>query len=94
MDAAFRAGHELLLWDGWAAMSPPGGPTPAQAEVTDRLAALIIAADDGDVRAEDTVIDLLRNDTELAPPRVVTTISPWGDPPRRTDLHRRLVLDR
>lgn len=86
IDAAFRAGHELLLWDGWDAFSPPGEVTDAAARLADELAELIIAADAGDVDAERRLVQRATSDPEVAPPTVVQTISPWGDPPTNTDL--------
>lgn len=88
LDAAFRAGHEVLLWDGWRPMADPSGPSEQQAALVDQLAALIVDADAGDLDAEREVIARMTDDPALRPPDVVTTICPWGDPPRRSDLRR------
>lgn len=87
-DAAFRAGIELLLWDGWPAMSGPGEPSADEVRSADEVAALIIAADAGDRAAEDLLIDRVRNDPKTGPGTTVTTNSPYGDPPITTDLVR------
>ncbi|MBO0810962.1 MAG: transglutaminase domain-containing protein [Microlunatus sp.] len=86
IDAAFRAGSELLLWDGWGAMSSPEGLTDDQARIADELSALIVAADAGDSEAEQQLIDKVRTDPDLGPGTTVMTVSPYGDPPTRTDL--------
>ncbi|HEY9293868.1 MAG TPA: transglutaminase-like domain-containing protein [Microlunatus sp.] len=88
IDAAFRAGSELLLWDGWGAMSDPDGPTEREVEIADQLSELIMAADAGDVAAEQRLISRMQADPTVAPPESVLTISPWGDPPQQTDLTR------
>ncbi|SDS26981.1 transglutaminase-like domain-containing protein [Microlunatus soli] len=88
LDAAFRAGHELLLWDAWDPMTDPSGPTEEQAGSVDRLASLIVAADAGDLDAERELIASMTDDPQLRPPDVVNTICPWGDPPVRSELRR------
>jgi hypothetical protein len=85
-DAAFRAGLELLLWDGWAAQSSPDGVTDAEGKLADELSELIIAADAGDNDAERQLIERVRTDPKVGPPTVVNTLSPYGDPPTTTDL--------
>lgn len=85
-DAAFRAGTELLLWDGWAALSGPDGVTEEEARTADELAELIIAADAGDADAERRLIDRVRTDPGVGPGSTVRTNSPYGDPPITTDL--------
>ena len=94
IDAAFRAGAELLLWDVWDAMSSPDGPTERAVAVADQLAELIMKADAGDVAAERKLITRMQSDPTVAPPDTVTTVSPWGDPPRPTDLTRSAVVGR
>lgn len=88
-DAVFRAGHELLLWDGWPALSGPDGPSADEATLADELAELIIAADAGDTEAEGRLLDRVRTDAVVRPPDVVQTLSPYGDPPVMTDLRTR-----
>jgi hypothetical protein len=85
-DAAFRAGIELLLWDGWEALSSPDGVTDEEASTADEIAELIIAADNGDAGAERRLIDRVRTDARIGPGTAVQTNSPYGDPPVTTDL--------
>ncbi|QGN33521.1 transglutaminase-like domain-containing protein [Microlunatus sp. Gsoil 973] len=85
-DAAFRAGIELLLWDGWAPLSSPEGLTADEAAAADELSELIIAADSGDADAERRLIDRVRTDPRVGPGTTVQTNSPYGDPPTTTDL--------
>ncbi|SDS46067.1 transglutaminase-like domain-containing protein [Microlunatus soli] len=88
-DAAFRAGHELLVWDTWPGMSSPDGVTTAEARLADELSALIVAADSGDADAERQLIERMRSDPTVGPGTSVRTMSPRGDPARTTDLTRR-----
>lgn len=86
---------ELLLWDLWGVLElqrPEPGKPMAQIEpflgLTDQLARLIIAADDGDSGAWERLTELWRTDERVRPERVVLTASPtgrFGD----TDLHDR-----
>ncbi|GAB3923030.1 hypothetical protein GCM10011575_00320 [Microlunatus endophyticus] len=85
-DAAFRAGIELLLWDGWAPLSSPDGVTDEEAGTADELAEMIIAADNGDAEAERRLIERVRTDPLVGPGTAVRTNSPYGDPPITTDL--------
>jgi hypothetical protein len=86
IDAAFRSGHELLLWDIWAPMSTPDGPTPDQAALVDEVAALVVAADDGDTAAEAELIERMRHDPQLAPGTMIQTVDPRSGSVRPTDL--------
>ena len=90
-DAAFRAGIELLLWDGWAALSSPDGPTTEEAAAADDLSEMIIAADAGDADAEQQLIHRVRTDPTVGPGSTVHTNSPFGDPPVTTDLTAALL---
>jgi len=87
-DAAFRAGIELLLWDGWAPLSGPDGPTEEEIRLADEFSEMIIAADAGDVDAENRLIDRMRTDRKVGPGATVRTNSPYGDPTVITDLTR------
>ena len=51
LEVAHRYGDELLLWDGWGAMTGPGPAEPADLELADDVAALLVAADEGDEAA-------------------------------------------
>lgn len=79
-EVAHRYGDEMLLWDGWA-----GTDDPSDAEV-DELARLLVRADAGDALAEQDLWDRYHQDSRLRPQGEVTTYSPYGLAPRRTDL--------
>ena len=52
-EIAHRFGDELLLWDGWGRITGPGTEvTEEDAVWLDGVAALLVAADDGDLDAE------------------------------------------
>lgn len=83
-EVAHRYGDELLLWDGWNATEM----TPDNATV-DELAELLVGADDGDGDAEADLWARYTDDDRLRPRRQVITYSPYGLPPRVTDLQSR-----
>ncbi|TCC21928.1 transglutaminase-like domain-containing protein [Kribbella speibonae] len=56
-------GDELLLWDNWGAMSDT--LDGADLELTDRIAELMVASDNGDEAAAKEVNELYRTDPEL-----------------------------
>lgn len=87
-DAVFRAGYEFLIWDGWDALAGPDGPSEALSRLTDELAALVIAADNGDPAAEQALLERVRTDPAVTPPDVVETMRPWGGPTEQTDLSK------
>jgi Transglutaminase-like superfamily len=77
-ELAHRQGEELLLWDAW------GDGTRATVEGTDvelidEVAALLLAADDGDAAAEAQLTHRYRTDPKLHPDGTVLCISPRGD---------------
>jgi hypothetical protein len=86
LDAAFRAGAEVLLWDGWAAMSSPDGLTDEETAVADQIAELIVAADAGDRDAEQRLLSRVTDPDGIGPGDRVTMMSPYGDPPVQVDL--------
>lgn len=75
LEAAHRFGDELLLWDNWGTMGGPGSESQ-DAELIDEVAALLVAADVGDLNAERRLLELYRNDERLRP----------GDTVQRVDL--------
>lgn len=89
-DAAFRAQAEPLLWDTWGAMSEADGPTDEQIALADRVAAMTVAADGGDVAKEAQLIKMLERDPRVALPSVVLTRTP-GRPAHETNLRRPLI---
>lgn len=80
MEVLHRYGHEALLWDevGTGITDPE----------TDEIAGLLLAADAGDLAAEDQLEQRFRADPALRPGRTVTQLSPYGDPPITIDLTR------
>jgi hypothetical protein len=73
-----RYGNELLLWDGI-------GEGIEDAE-TDELARLLLAADAGDVKAEERLEQRFRTDPLLRPSDTVIQFSPYGEPSVTVDL--------
>ena len=80
-EVAHRYGDELLLWDGWGATEQ--APEPA---VIDEVAELLVRADAGDEAAEADLWSRYQEDERLHPGSQVITYSPYGLPPRTTDL--------
>lgn len=81
-EVAHRFGDELLLWDGWGRMGFPGTPVSDEdAAWLDGVAALLIAADDGDLEAEQRLLSRYRSDPGLHPGPTILQASPYGDPP-------------
>ncbi|TCC26596.1 transglutaminase-like domain-containing protein [Kribbella speibonae] len=80
MEVLHRYGHEALLWDEVGT-----GITDPDA---DEIASLLLAADAGDLAAEDQLEQRFRADPALRPGRTVTQLSPYGDPPITIDLTR------
>lgn len=82
VEVAHRFGDELLLWDTWGRMAPPGTPVTADdARWLDEVAALLIAADDGDLDAEQRLLERYRSDDGLHPGDTVEHDSPLGERP-------------
>ncbi len=84
---AHRYGDELLLWDGWGATVDS-----ADEELIDAVAALLVQADAGDVRAEDELAAWYARDDRLHPGDTVTQYSPYGEEPRLVDLRAHRVV--
>nr|WP_238344810.1 transglutaminase domain-containing protein [Actinopolymorpha cephalotaxi] len=86
MQLAHRYADELLLWDGWGAMTLPGGPDDATLNLIDDIADQLIAVESAVPPADASSMDaLLRkrydDDNRLHPGTSVTQYSPYGDPP-------------
>jgi hypothetical protein len=83
MQLAHRYADELLLWDGWGAMTLPGGPDDATLDLVDSVADQLIEVEsaaspaDADARLRKRYDD----DQRLHPGMSVTQYSPYGDPP-------------
>jgi hypothetical protein len=80
-EVAHRYGDEMLLWDGWGATEE--NPDPS---LIDEVAQLLVHADAGDHTAEADLWARYHEDNRLHPGNQVTTYSPYGLPPRSTDL--------
>ena len=89
-EVAHRFGDELLLWDSWGRIGPPGkSVSPEDAAWMDGVAGLLLAADQGDTAAEQALLEQYRSDAGLHPGPTVTQESPYGDPPVTVPLDRR-----
>jgi hypothetical protein len=89
-EVAHRFGDELLLWDGWGAIGEPDQPVAeSEAAWLDRIAELLLAADRGDLDAEQALLEQYRNDDGLHPGPVILQASPYGEPTVEVRLDRR-----
>ncbi|MEL6985749.1 MAG: transglutaminase domain-containing protein [Actinomycetota bacterium] len=89
-EVAHRFGDELLLWDGWGRIGEPGSPVSAEdAEWLDPVAELLLAADGGDIEAEQRLLAHYRADDGLHPGPMIQQASPYGDPPIMVELPAR-----
>ncbi|GAA1543067.1 transglutaminase-like domain-containing protein [Kribbella lupini] len=86
LQAAHLNGDELLLWDGWGAMADD---LEMDLTPTDELAALLVAADNGDEAAATKLHDWYTADPDLRPGQKIMVHSPTGTPPYRVDLATR-----
>jgi hypothetical protein len=88
-EVAHRFGDELLLWDGWGRIAPPGAALSEAAQVwMDDVAALLLAADAGDADAEQRLLARYRADDGLRPGDAVMQASPYGGEPVLVTLAR------
>lgn len=80
VEVAHRFGDELLLWDGWGRMPPPGTPVGEdEATWLDEVAAQLVAADAGELDTERRLLERYRADPGLHPGPVVMQASPHDD---------------
>ena len=87
-EIAHRYGDEMLLWDIWGMMPPPGASLGGDdLALLDEVAAQLVAADAGDMEAEAALFDRYLGDDRLHSGPTVLRISPSGDGPVRVDLH-------
>ncbi|MFI5491255.1 transglutaminase domain-containing protein [Actinoplanes sp. NPDC051859] len=86
-EAAHRYGDELLLWDMYGTMSMD---LDGDLSLIDEVAALLIAADDGDEAADRKLEQWYAADDRLHPGRTVQSHSPRG-PVSTVDLTLRLL---
>jgi hypothetical protein len=88
-EVAHRFGDELLLWDSWGRMDAPEVPVdPGDAVWLDAIADLLLAADRGDIDAEQNLLWRYQSDEGLRPGSRVLQASPYGDPPIQASLTR------
>ncbi len=88
-EVAHRFGDELLLWDAWGRMAEPDSPvSDDDARWLDGVAELLLAADGGDLDAEQRLLDRYRSDPGLHPGPIIMQASPFGDPPVSASLSR------
>lgn len=88
-EVAHRFGDELLLWDTWGRIGEPGSAVSDEdARWMDDVAALLLAADDGDLDAERRLGARYRADAGLRPGRTVLQASPFGADPVNVTLQR------
>lgn len=81
-ELAHRYGDELLLWDGWGAIPPPGeSPEEGLLVMLDEVAAQLVAADAGDMTVEGALYERYRRDSRLHPGAAVLQFSPVGIEP-------------
>ncbi|GAA1573889.1 transglutaminase-like domain-containing protein [Kribbella sancticallisti] len=90
LQLAHLMGDELLLWDGWGAMADN---LEMDLTPTDEIAALLIAADNGDESATAKLRDRYREDPDLHPGNRILVHSPTGTPPAWFDLTTRQPVD-
>lgn len=73
LEVAHRFGDELLLWDRWGTMTAPGD-ADQDATLIDEVAQLLVAADAGDLAAEERLLELYRRDARLHPGDMVLRV--------------------
>jgi Transglutaminase-like superfamily len=79
LELAHRQRDELLLWDGWGAMRDDlDGDPDGDLGLVDEVAALLLAADDGDDAAERELADRYAKDDRLRPGDRIISRSPTG----------------
>lgn len=88
-EVAHRFGDEMLLWDAWGRIGEPGSPVSDEdARWLDGVAALLLAADAGDLEAESRLLAKYGADEGLHPGTTVLQASPFGGDPIPVALQR------
>lgn len=86
-ELAHRYGDELLLWDGWGAIPPPGeSHGEGLLVLLDEVAEQLVAADGGDQGAERALYERYLDDPRLHPGAAVLQFSPVGTEPVLVEL--------
>ncbi|WP_433160340.1 transglutaminase-like domain-containing protein [Kribbella sp. CA-247076] len=83
---AHLQGDELLLWDNWGPMSPT--LDGADVNLTDEIATLLVASDNGDETATKELADRYESNPDLRPTGRSYITSPTGAPHTWIDLIR------
>lgn len=86
-ELAHRQRDELLLWDIWGCMDQQLDDEAVA--VGDEIAALLLAADDGDAAAEEELSDRYARDDRVRPGGTVGCFAPTGEGFVRIDLSTR-----
>jgi hypothetical protein len=86
LQLAHLQGDELLLWDNWGTMS--GTLDGADVDLTDQVAHLMVAADNGDETAAKTAADLYHSNPDLEFTGRAFVTSPAQTEPAWLDLVR------
>lgn len=86
LQLAHLNGDELLLWDNWGPMS--GSLDGVDLDLTDRIAALMVASDNGDDAAAKEITDRYRTDSALTFTGRSFVTSPAGTEHRWVELQR------
>ncbi|MET7865332.1 transglutaminase domain-containing protein [Micromonospora taraxaci] len=86
IELAHRQKDELLLWDRFGAMTED--LSTADLTLVDEIAALLLAADDGDEAAEKALTDRYAGDARLRPGPRVHSMSPVSGSVSVVDLRR------
>ncbi|WP_433311329.1 transglutaminase domain-containing protein [Micromonospora sp. CA-269861] len=86
LELAHRQKDELLLWDSLDAMTDD--VATADLTLVDEIAALLLAADDGDEAAEKVLADRYASDARLRPGSRVESVSPVSGTVSMVDLRR------
>jgi hypothetical protein len=86
---AHLQGDELLLWDNWGTLSDtPATLDGADVDLTDDIARLLVASDNGDETATKELADRYASDPRLRPTGRTYMTSPSGAPHAWIDLAR------
>jgi len=86
---AHLQGDELLLWDNWGTMSPT--LDGADVDLTDEIATLLVASDNGDETATKELADRYQTNSDLRPTGRSYITSPTGAPHTWIELVRPVV---
>lgn len=87
---AHLQGDELLLWDAWGAQS--ASLDDADLDLSDEIATLLVASDNGDAAASEALAARYAEDPRLHPGDKILQLSPAGHPPVTVDLRAHAVI--